>query len=135
MNPIVEDITTFFDTLDADTVQSSPDGECTFSDGEALFICTHSARRVAAYFGGRVVGFRTEANANAEIAWGNGGHDFAIVGDRFVVDYWAVRITGLHRRGVFDLNSADDRLEIARLYGPAEDWQNVPNLKAKIPNS
>lgn len=122
-----EEIAAFFDTLDADCAQHTPHSEWTFSNGDPLFICTHSARRVAARFGGRVSGVDREMNPFAVIADDHDGHDFALVGERFVVDYWAFRVTCVLDRGVFDLNNADDRAEIARLYGPSENWQTLPN--------
>jgi hypothetical protein len=122
MRPTAEEITAFFDTLDADCTQRTPDSEWTFSNGDALFICAHSARRVAAHFGGRVVGFDREANPGAVIAEDHDGHDFAVIGERLMVDYWANRVTGLIDRGVFDLTDTEDRSEIERLYGPTKNW-------------
>lgn len=134
MRPTVEEIIAFFDTLDADCAQPTPDGEWTFSNGDALFICTHGARRVAARFDGRVVGFDSESNPSAAIAEDQDGHDFALVGERFVVDYWAARVAGLLDHGIFDLTNTEDRAEIARLYGPAENWQTMTNPLVEVRN-
>jgi len=127
MRPTVEEITAFFDALDADRTQLKPNGELTFSNGDTIFICTHSARRVAAQFSGRVVGFNRESNPLAAIAEDQDGHDFAIIGERLVVDYWASRVTGILDCGIFDLTDVEDRTEIARLYGPTESWQTMPH--------
>lgn len=134
MPPAIEEITAFFDALDADYSQATSNGEWTFSNGDAVFICTHSARRIAARFGGRVVGFDRESNPSAAIAEDQDGHDFALVGERYVVDYWASRVTGLLKRGIFDLNHVDDRIEITRLYGPPENWQPLSSSIAEARN-
>lgn len=127
MCPTLDEITAFLDALDADCTQLTPDGEWTFSNGDAPFICTHGAQRIAARFGGRVVGFGRESNPLAVIAEDQDGHDFALLGERYVVDYWAVRVTGILARGILDLTDVDDRAEIARLYGLPESWQTMPN--------
>ena len=134
MSPTAKEIAAFFDTLDADCAQHTPHGEWTFSNGDPVFICTHSARRVAARFGGLVVGFDREMNPFAAIDDDHDGHDFAVVGERFVVDYWAFHVTGILDRGVFDLTNADDRAEITRLYGPPENWQTMANPFAQAQN-
>ncbi len=125
MSPTTEEITTFFDSLDADCAQNTPDGEWTFANGDAVFVCTHSARRVAAHFNGRVVGFDFSANRRGVMGEDQDGHDFALLNEHLVVDYWAARIAGSVTLGVFDLNRPEDRETVERLYGSPENWHTV----------
>lgn len=120
-----ETITAFLQQLDAEATCNSAGDEWTFANGEPLFRCTASARRVAINFQGRVVGFFREDNPNAEISDGEDGHDFAIIADRFVVDYWAAYATGVIDRPIFDLSDEDDLTAVLRLYGPQDAWKSV----------
>jgi len=62
-----------------------------------------------------------------------GGHDFAIVDDRYIVDPWLMeveldRITTLTgkklyvNQGVFDLENSNDRQLAREIYGPSSNW-------------
>lgn len=120
-----EAITAFLRLLDAEASESAADGEWIFADGEPVFRCTTSARRVADAFGGRVVGFSNDQNPAAEIAADEGGHDFALIAERFVVDYWASFAAGVIERPVFDLLNKADAEAVSRLYGPSDAWRTV----------
>jgi hypothetical protein len=119
----VETITAFLRKLDTEATCNSSGDEWTFANGESVFQCTASARRVAEKFDGRVVGFYSEDNPAAEIADGEDGHDFTIVADRFVVDYWAAYAAGVTERAIYDLSDAGDRATVLRLYGPKDAWK------------
>jgi hypothetical protein len=66
-------ITAFFRQLDTEATCNSFGDEWTFPNGESVFHCTASARRVAKEFGGRVVGFYSKDNPTAEISDGEDG--------------------------------------------------------------
>ncbi len=129
-----EMIMAFMIQLEDEAQKIAACAEWQFTDGESFFHCTASARRVAEKFGGRVVGFFSEDNPKAEIALGHDGHDFAIISERFIVDFWASYVTGILGRAIFDLSAPADRAIISCLYGAAEAWQGVGPISV-YPNS
>ena len=124
----VETITALLRRLDAKATCNSSGDEWTFANGESVFQCTASARRVAEEFGGRVVGFYRAENPTAEIADCEDGHDFALIADRFVVDYWASYATGVTDLAVYDLSDAHDHATVLRLYGPKDAWKSLSEI-------
>jgi len=120
-----EAIKEFLGKLDAEVTCNERGESWTFSNGESVFNCAASARRIADAFGGSVVGYDCAANPTAEIPdpETQDGHDFAIVHDRFVVDFWAACIVGILDRPIFDLNCPADRAMVLRLYGPTDAWK------------
>jgi len=122
-----EAIKEFLQKLDAEAT-CNPRGEAwTFANGESLFNCSASARRIADAFGGSVVGYDCADNPTAEIPdpETTDGHDFAIVENRFVVDFWAASVVGILDRSIFDLSCSADRAIVLRLYGPRDAWKPV----------
>jgi len=83
-------------------------------------ICINCARFIQKEIGGRVVGYHTQDNPEAEI--GDDGHDFLLVGS-FLVDVWAYEYTC--GRPLYDLSNRGDEALVRRLYGPREKWQEV----------
>lgn len=82
---------------------------------------------MAEHFGGRVVGYFAANNRPALIgADYHGGHDFALIDDRFIVDYWSYRVARLIKKPVFDLTIQEDRLTTRLLYGDKDSWEDVP---------
>ncbi|MCX6937938.1 MAG: hypothetical protein NTU80_08585 [Verrucomicrobia bacterium] len=61
----------------------------------------------------------------AEIAQGEDGHDFALIAERFIVDYWGAYAAGVIDRPVFDLLDSSIQEIVSRLYGPKESWRIV----------
>lgn len=97
--------------------------EWQFLDGTAAALCTSSAIQVVRHFAGRVVGYFSTDNPIAEIGLpDHDGHDFALIDDRWLVDYWAWHVEGLVATPIFDLSNIADRTEVARLYGSPEQW-------------
>jgi len=96
-------------TIDPDTQDS------VLPDGTTFSRCTNSAHLMAEKLGGAVTGFPAEANPTAtyENIVDAGGHDFALIGDRYVVDLWVgVYGGGRDQAGrplpcVYDLRSDD----------------------------
>jgi hypothetical protein len=105
------------------------DSGCVFKDsGFSGVVCTGYAFAIRRILGSdRVVirGFLDSGNPGTEVGRLAGGHDFAVVDDRFIVDPWlpGVELTG--DRGVYDLldpGDLGDLGEILRLYGDREKW-------------
>lgn len=93
--------------------------------GDDFGICTCGADYVVKVLGeGGRYGFATENNPTStdrEIRI-CGGHDFAVIRGRFIVDPWyAMTVPG--SQGVYDLKSAEDREQILSIYGEASCWK------------
>jgi hypothetical protein len=70
-------------------------------------------------------GFSEEDNPTSEIAELSGGHDFAIVDGRYLVDGWAQHVEQVHATGVFDLEDDAELADISRLYGDPRLWEDA----------
>lgn len=121
----VETITAFLRQMDREVVCNPSGEEWAFANGESIFNCYASARRVADALGGAVVGYYREDNPTAELSDAADGHDFALIGDRFVVDYWAACVVAAIDRPILDLDDPVDRLTALRLYGQPAAWEPV----------
>jgi hypothetical protein len=124
------------------------DGACFLPDGEIAFICTNSANYVVSQLGeGIVCGFYVEDNPVEDIEISSvGGHDFAVIRGRYIVDLWIMHYAGTRDKCVFDMNDKNDKSIIKELYGDPDKWsvydpktnkaweaQDVPDLyKVKL---
>jgi hypothetical protein len=86
--------------------------------------CTACARVIADRFGGEVRGYYHAHNPMALVGETEGGHDFAVTSDQFLVDPWLFHYYGVSP--VLDMANASDRAEALARYGPDENWQRVP---------
>lgn len=68
----------------------------------------------------KIYGFYHKDNPTAKSSEIAGGHDFAMVDDRFIVDPWLTDVMGASQ-GVFDVQT--DQMEITRLYGNRNKWE------------
>jgi hypothetical protein len=93
--------------------------------------CTACARIVADRFGGEVRGYYHAHNPTALVGETEGGHDFAVTSDRFLVDPWLFHYYG--ETPVLDLDVSAEQAEASARYGPEENWQRVPNLPRALP--
>ena len=93
--------------------------------------CTACARIIAERFGGEIRGYFHIHNETARIGQAEGGHDFAMTPERFVVDPWLFHYYG--ETPVLDLTLPDDRAEALARYGPEENWQRVPDAPRARP--
>lgn len=109
-----------------DSVPFSSDGPATFPDGGDWAICSYWAQDLHKRLGARVVqyGFDDEENATSEIAQLAGGHDFAVVDGRYIVDGWLVKVEQMHKTGVFDLEDESQFADITRFYGDPRCWKD-----------
>lgn len=104
----------------------SSEGCWCFRSGGSCLVCTDSAIKVAHQFGGKVFGYDCTQNASAVIGKQFcAGHDFAIVENRFLVDYWAYRVTSLIADPVFDLLNSENLRAVQCLYGHPYNWEEV----------
>lgn len=93
-------------------------------DGSSATCCTNYARHIAAALPGRVklFGFYEQQNPTARTAQEAGGHDFAVVDERWIVDPWIRLVAGMSERIAFDLGESGDAAIIADLYGDRARW-------------
>lgn len=99
-------------------------------------VCTGYALELAHIFGlnrVQLFGFQREANPTSRIAQDAGGHDFAIIDGRFIVDPWLDDTESISEQTIFDLLNPNDAALIADLYGPRDRWQRNYTLEQECP--
>jgi len=82
--------------------------------------CTDTSVWLADHLGGIIHGYLHDDNPTAILGEPEGGHDFVIVDDRWLVDWWAKDT--YQERDLYDLENPSDRAEALRLYGDPEKW-------------
>lgn len=101
------------------------EGVTCLPDGHEMFICTNSADYVVRTLGeGGRYGFMVDNNPSVtdhEIL-GAGGHDFAVIGNRYIVDLWISLYTGSETQVVYDMWDKKDHPKITSLYGDPTTW-------------
>jgi hypothetical protein len=93
--------------------------------------CTGCARIIADRFGGEVRGYYHAHNQTARVGESEGGHDFALTSDQFLVDPWLFHYYG--ESPVLDMTNPVEREEAQARYGPEENWQRLPNVSRAMP--
>ena len=90
----------------------------------------------------KIYGFDSEENPTSMIAALAGGHDFAVLEDRYIVDPWLTEVESgeitihggmvvpVNGQLVFDLNDPEDEKIITELYGDRSKWRRMPKLEA-----
>jgi hypothetical protein len=103
--------------------------------------CTGYACRLRQKYGPRVkiYGFFEHENRASQIARHAGGHDFAVLDDRWIIDPWLDAVVkgdlmiddwfqdfehSPSLGGVFDLQNKEDARWIRKLYGKRENWRH-----------
>lgn len=106
----------------------------TFPDGTPWAFCTNWARMVRRIMGERaqIFGFSEEANPGSEIAADCGGHDFAVVDERYIVDGWVKNVELRHGASVIDLLDPANADLIARLYGDRACWERSQDIEKHV---
>ncbi len=116
----------------------------TNSEGESIFInsgysgtqCTGFACAISKIMSARtkIYGFEEKDNPSSEIGRLTGGHDFAVIDDRFIIDPWLIDVESgkiitksgieivLNGQGVFDLQDDVDKPLVETLYGSQDCW-------------
>ena len=72
-------------------------------------------------------------NPAARVGETEGGHDFAVTADRFLVDPWLYHYYG--ESPVLDMDVPSDRAEAFARYGPEENWQRLPDVPGRAPRA
>lgn len=102
------------------------EGVWTFRSGGSCCRCVDAAVKVIEKFGGRVVGYNCSQNPSAQIGKNLcEGHDFAIVEERFIVDYWAFQVARIIEHPVLDITQPSDGQLARQLYGDKNTWEEV----------
>ncbi|MBU2741478.1 hypothetical protein HAP67_07310, partial [Acidithiobacillus albertensis] len=102
-----------------------------FPDG-SITNCTNYARHIQQALPAgavQVVGFANDENSDCDVVregWHPGGHDFAIVDHRYLVDPWAKLVAGVRQRIAYDLQDDQDAALVALTYGSPESWVEIP---------
>jgi len=100
-----------------------------FANGIGCATCTNGARLVAKRFGGIVWGYYSVDNPSAALGHSIcAGHDFAIVSNRWLVDYWAYRYPEKIPRSVLDAQQPEDQAIINTMYGSPECWKRMASF-------
>lgn len=110
--------------------EEMPECRSVFRDGLDAICCTNYAIQVAKALPGRtqIVGFANENNPTSRVAREEihpGGHDFAIVDGRYLVDPWIKLVAAEDDQVVFDLDDPIDAAVALDIYGPRECWESM----------
>lgn len=102
-----------------------------FPDGTSAVCCTDYARQIYKAMPDRTVifGFTNTANPTSRVAreqYHPGGHDFAVVDDRYIVDPWVRLVAGRLLQIVFDLQDPLEAANALDIYGPRACWKVMP---------
>lgn len=98
-------------------------------NGGSAVCCTDYAAVIFQTLPGRVqiFGFANEENPTSQVARDElhpGGHDFAVVDNRYIVDPWPRLVPGAFDQMVFDMEGADAGLALD-VYGPRSCWKHM----------
>lgn len=99
-------------------------------DGSSATVCTNYAVHVGRAFPERtqIFGFANTNNPTSRVAREEihpGGHDFAVVDDRFLVDPWIRLVAAEGDQIFFDLEDEKDAVLVRDIYGPRECWEHM----------
>ena len=90
--------------------------------------CTNCARYAVKRVGrGRVFGFFSEdmPNYTYDEVLNCGGHDFAVIDDRYIVDLWLSLYAGKEKQTVYDMKDPRDIPKIKKIYGDPAYWKDM----------
>jgi len=122
--PTTENLRAFVERLREEEIYDDEEGIWNFLRGGRVFIPAHSARRIVQLFGGRVAGYSCQSNPTALIGteYADDGHDFALIDEHIVVDYYSFVIKEAIERPYFSLRCKADMEQIRTFYGDPEKW-------------
>ena len=103
-------------------------------DDSSATCCTNYANHVRSTLGAigyevNVVGFANEDNPSSRCAkeeFHPGGHDFAIVSQRYLVDPWVRLVACVEDQIVYDLFDDGQAAKALEIYGPRHCWLPLP---------
>lgn len=92
--------------------------------------CTSTAATLAKQLGGKVVGYKEAPAAGAQVGEGDGegGHDFALIGGRYIADWWANSYYG--HPDLHDTQDPKQQDTIQQLYGDPKHWVTSYDFEA-----
>lgn len=76
----------------------------------------------------KIFGFANKDNPTSRVAREEihpGGHDFAVVNDRYIVDPWPRFVPGVFEQMVFDMYDEEEAALVEDIYGPSECWKRM----------
>lgn len=82
--------------------------------------CTNTAAYMADKLGGEIYGYLSEDNPTAVVGEAEYGHDFAVVDDRYLVDFWAAETYSYPP--LYDMKDRLDLKEVEKMYGDRSKW-------------
>jgi hypothetical protein len=85
--------------------------------------CTDTAAWLAERLNGKVYGYYHKDNPKAILGEGEFGHNFTVVDDRWLVDWWAKDT--YQERDLYDLEEPSDQKLVSRLYGDPTAWEPI----------
>lgn len=103
--------------------------------GEQMGRCTNCAWYVVdSLREGEVFGYHIDMNPTVtdDVILACGGHDFAVVGGRYIIDIWVSLYTGSQTRVVFDLNDPGHFGRIRAIYGDPRCWVHFEKRSRRI---
>jgi hypothetical protein len=114
-----------------------PGLESQFPDGSDAVRCTHYAIQIGRRFPShtQIFGFSNEENPDCEFVTHDahpGGHDFAILDGRWLVDPWVRLVRGLFDEIAFDLEDPADVALVLKRYGKKENWKHMTGAEETI---
>lgn len=116
----------YMENLQRQEFYCEEDEEWQLPDGSAAALCTSSALLVAKQFSGVVFGYNSTDNLTATIGLPDReGHDFALIANRWLIDYWAWRVTRTIASPILDLKDPEELSIVQQLYGPENRWSLV----------
>jgi hypothetical protein len=95
-----------------------------FDHGNPFTICTNGAKWLRDnYFPKAVVmGYWIENNPTAEIGQDIYGHDFLLIDNRYILDFWYFHVCGKENAPVF-LDMEKDQELVKKYYGDHTKWE------------
>jgi len=103
--------------------------------GISAVVCTGYAAELFCIFGPdrtSLFGFHGEDNPTSRIGRDHGGHDFAVLDGRYIVDPWLDDTVNESKQIIFDLEAEQDRLKILELYGDRFYWTRNVDLEREL---
>ena len=85
--------------------------------------CTYTSVYLASRLGGDVYGYQIKDNSKAIVGSGEFGHDFVLIGGKFLVDFWAKDT--YEYRDLYDLSKLKDAQEVLKMYGSMKFWTKM----------
>ncbi len=108
--------------------------DSSFPDNLDAVRCTNYAIQIGKKFRRttQIFGFENVNNPDCEFAQQRlhpGGHDFAIVEERWLIDPWVRLVRGAYQEIVYDLQDPVDAALVTKRYGKRENWKRMTRVE------